>query len=230
MPDFIDQLRLRLLEQGCPVGRMRRVVREVADHREDLVCAAMAGGLSASDAGAHADAALGDPNGLAEGLMTAIRRSSRCGRHPFVAFALLPLLTFPLFWGLMMALGMCLGFALKFGWDTKRLRSVADNPVGFHHMHIAFQAADGTAIALVAFLFCCLAIRSAVDGIWMFVAGMVCTVYALFIFATLDPHNLSTGISSTPHWPQAAVPLVTISVVHLYRRRQLQKALKLAAV
>jgi hypothetical protein len=206
------------------------VVREVADHREDLIQAAMADGLPALHAAVRADAALGSPDMLAEDLMVSIRRSSRCGRHPFVAFALLPLLTFPLFWALMMSLNLCLGFALGFGWDTKRLHSAADNPASFHHMLAVFQVADYVAIALVALLFCVLAIRSAVDQAWVLVAGIVCTVYAMFIFATLEPHQFSTGISSTPQWFHASVPLVTIGIVHLCRRWQLRKALKLAAL
>jgi len=227
MPDFIGQLCVQLLDQGCPVGRMRRVVREVADHREDLVLAGQEEGLSLSEAGARADLALGNPKTLAENMMTAIRRSSRCGRHPFVAFALLPVLTFPLCWGLMMALNLGLGFALGFGWDAKRLHLVTDNPAKFHYVLAAFQIADHAAIGMVVFLFCVLAIRSAVDQTWMLVTSAVCSVYAMFIYATIGPRIFTAGVSSKPNWLHAAVPLVVLGLVHVYHRWQLRKASKL---
>jgi hypothetical protein len=59
MPDFIEPLRRRLVELGCPRAQVRRLVREVADHREDLKQAAVVEGSSGADAEARANAQLG---------------------------------------------------------------------------------------------------------------------------------------------------------------------------
>jgi len=66
LPDYIEQLRGRLLKLGCPIRHTRRLVREVGDHREDLKQAGLAEGLSEAEAEAQADASLGDPLVLAE--------------------------------------------------------------------------------------------------------------------------------------------------------------------
>ncbi len=100
MPEFINQLRLRLVELGCPAGRLQRMVREMADHREDLVQAATAAGLAEPAAQEQADRRLGDPKKLAENLMVALRRSSWWGRHFLVVFGFLPLLATPLALGI----------------------------------------------------------------------------------------------------------------------------------
>ncbi|MGA8493416.1 MAG: hypothetical protein WB711_23545, partial [Terriglobales bacterium] len=115
MPDFIEPLRRRLLELGCPIAQMRRLVREVADHREDLRQAALAEGLSGADAEARANTQLGDPLVLAEQMMVALRRSTWWGRHYVVTFGLLPLLAYPILWALFLLLQMALGFALGYG-------------------------------------------------------------------------------------------------------------------
>ena len=46
MPDFVEPLRRRLVELGCPMAQVRRLSREVADHRDDLKQAAVSEGLS----------------------------------------------------------------------------------------------------------------------------------------------------------------------------------------
>src|SRR3954452_7058489 len=98
----IQQLERRLFELGCPPQKLRRKVRELADHHEDLKHAALEEGLSESDAEARADEQLGEPAGLAEQIVCVLRRSSWWGRHPIIGFCLLPLLA------LLPATGLCL--------------------------------------------------------------------------------------------------------------------------
>ena len=74
MPDFIEQLRGRLAELGCPKSQVRRLVREVADHREDLKQAALSEGLSDAEAEARANAKLGDPRSWQSSMMAMLRR------------------------------------------------------------------------------------------------------------------------------------------------------------
>lgn len=179
MPDYIEQLRRRLVELGCPIAQMRRLVQEVADHREDLKQAALAEGLAEVGAEVRADVQLGDPLALAEHLMTAQRRSSWWGRHFVITFCLLPLLAVPVLWVLLLFLDLSLEFALGYGWDSKKLHVAAGNPVSFHHLAMAVHCADYVAIALVTLLFCWLARRSAVSLKWMVTACAICSLHAL---------------------------------------------------
>lgn len=100
--DFINQLQRRLMELRCPQRHMRRLVREVADHREDLRQAAGQEGLSGAGAEAWVDARLGDAAGLADQLMATLRRSTWWGRHSLVTFGLMPLLAVPLLWSVVL--------------------------------------------------------------------------------------------------------------------------------
>ena len=90
MRDPIEQLRRRLIELGCPLSRATRMVREVAEHREDSLRDLIADGMTAAEAEMRANVRLGDPRTLAENLMESLRQSSWCGRHRFIAFGLVP--------------------------------------------------------------------------------------------------------------------------------------------
>jgi hypothetical protein len=224
--DFIEQLRGRLVELGCPKAHVRRLVREVAEHREDLKQAAVLEGLSGADAESQANAQLGDPIALAEHLMVAVRRSSWSGRHFVVTFGLLPLLAFPVLWLLLMIIELSLGFALGFGWDYKKLHVAAINPVANHHINIALRSMDYAAITLVALLFCWLARRSAVSAKWMVTSCAICSFYALVTYGRVEPHSFTMGfITSTAGIPpihqciKATIPLLIAGVFYVFQRR-----------
>ena len=104
--DFIEQLRCRLVNLGCPMTRVRRLVQEVADHRVDLKQDGLSKGLSDSEAGTYADAQLGNPSNLAERLVTTLRQSNWWGRHSLMGFCLVPLLAFPALWVGFLLLGL----------------------------------------------------------------------------------------------------------------------------
>src|ERR1700744_6188474 len=144
--DFIEQLQNRLLELGCPAAHMRRLVGEIADHREDLKQAARAAGASEAEAEDKANTQLGDPFDLAKQKMVMLRQSSWWGRHFLISFCLLPLLTVPILWLLFLLCNSslaALGFALEgHGWTLKQLGISAENPVTFHHMVLALNGAD----------------------------------------------------------------------------------------
>ena len=191
--------------------------------------AALADGLAVPAAEKQVDARLGNPQALAEDLMWSWRRSTWCGRHRFIVFFLLPLLAFPIFWGLVLWFNLLLGFALGFGWDHNKVQAAADNPATFHYLVMLFHGADYMAIALVAFLFRLLAGRSAAGRNWMLLAGSICTLYSLFIYAHISPHNFTVGLAWQPQWVQAAIPLFIIGLADMNRRRQVRHALKSAA-
>lgn len=218
-PDFIEQLRHQLLKLGCPMGQVRRLVQEITDHREDLVQAALSEGISKAGAESRANAQLGDPLYLAEHKMAMLRRSSWWGRHFLIGFCLLPLLAVPVLWVMLLFLDLSLGFALGYGWDSKKLHIAADNPAAFHHLVIAFHAADYFAITSVMFLFCWLARRSAVSIRWMVISCAICSLYALFIWLQIKPHSFALGISWHPHWIRAAIPLLIAGAIYAFQRR-----------
>jgi len=219
-PDFIEQLRHRLLELGCPMVQVRRLVREVADHREDLKQSALLEGLPEADAQVRVNAKLGDPLYLAEQQMAMLRRSSWWGRHFLISFCLLPLLMVPMLWALLLFLDLSLEFALGYGWDEKKLHVAADNPAAFHHLVIAVHCADFVAIALVTLLFCWLARRSAVSFKWMMISCGICSLYALIIWVQIRPHNFAVGVSWHPQWIRAAIPLLIASAIYGFKRRK----------
>lgn len=226
MPDFIEQLRRRLVELDCPLTQVRRLVREVADHRDDLTQAALAEGLSGPEAEVRADMLLGDPRALAAELMQSLRRGSWWGRHSLIGFGLLPLLAVPVLWALLLCLDLALEFAVGYGWDDQKLHAAADNPVTFQHLVMALHGADYVAMALVTLLFCWLARRSAVSLWWMVTACVICSVYGLFVYTHLKPHFFLFGMSWRPQWIRAAIPLMVAGSVYALQKRTSQLALR----
>jgi hypothetical protein len=223
MPDFIEPLRRRLVELGCPLAQVRRLVREVADHRDDLKQVAVSEGLSGADAEARANAQLGDPLALADELMTALRRSSWWGRHFVVGFFVVPLLAVPVLWIALLLLQLSLEFTLGFGWDPKNLHAAAGNPVVFRHLVIVIQCANSVSIASITLLFCWLARRAAVGFKWMVTACTICSLYALFVQASIKPHSFEVGVSWTPHWIDAAIPLLIAGAIYVFQRRTMRR-------
>ena len=223
MPDFIEPLRRRLVELGCPLAQVRRLAREVADHHDDLKQAAVSEGLSGADAEARANAQLGDPLALAEHLMAALRRSSWWGRHSLVGFCVVPLLAVPVLWLVLLLLQLSLEFTLGFGWDPKKLHAAAANPAGFRHLVIVIQCADSIAIALVTVLFCWLAHRAVVGFKWMVTACAICSLYALLVKGTITLHSFQVSVSRTPHWIEAAIPLLIAGVIYVFQWRTRQR-------
>src|SRR6185436_10840986 len=86
------KLREALCRRGWPGAQAGRVVREVAEHWEDLETEGREEGLDAIAAARRADERLGDVDALVRQMAETFRRASYAGRHPFVCFLLLPLL------------------------------------------------------------------------------------------------------------------------------------------
>src|SRR5262245_59645694 len=86
----IQRFRHRLVELGYPESHLRRDTQELADHHGDLKNAAKEEGLTEAAAEAKANQLLGDPIALAERAAERLRRSYWSGRHPWIAFCILP--------------------------------------------------------------------------------------------------------------------------------------------
>jgi hypothetical protein len=222
MRDSIEQLCGRLIELGCPLSQLQRTVREVAEHREDLLRALIAEGLVPAEAEARANARLGNPRMLAENLMESLRQSSWCGRHRFFAFGLLPLLGFPLIWVAVLCLNLSLAYAFGFGWDPKKLHAAASDPAAFHHLSMVAYGADYLATAVVALLFCVLAGRAGVCRSWMVLVCFICAIHSLFMFTYVSPHNYTIGFNSHPEWLRGAIPLLIVCLAQANRFRQVR--------
>jgi hypothetical protein len=207
MPDYIAQLRCRLAELGCPRSRLNRITREVADHREDLILFGTHCGQSMPAASEAANRQLGDPLTLADGLMNTFRRSSWWGRHYLVAFGFLPLVAFPLVWGLFMYLQFQLAYAIRFQCDDQKLHAIANNPVTLHHWAVFAYGCDYAAIGLVSLLICWLARRSGVSLLWMTIACLVGATYALVTYTHVSKDNYMAGLTFHPQWIRAAIPV-----------------------
>ncbi len=225
MRDFIEPLRAQLLKLGCPITHVRRLVREVAEHREDLKQAGLAGGLSEAEAEARANASLGDPLAVAEQMMETVRRSSWWGRHYVVTFGLLPVLAYPVIWLLFLALEFLLVSGLGFGFDAKKLHAAGGNP----YFAAAVQYMDCLAIALATFLFCWLARHVAVKLKWMAICCAICSMIAVITYTRLDPDThifslgfgLGTSIYSFLHmpWYRGMIPLLAAGAAYAFQQR-----------
>jgi hypothetical protein len=248
MPDFIQQLRGRLLKLGCPIARIERVAQEVADHRQDLKQAGLAEGLSEADAEARADASLGDPLVLAEQTMMSVRRSTWWGRHCVVTFGLLPIFAWVL-WTLML---VCEIWLVNWGWDNKKFDPA--NPITVHRLLLAFRLTDYLGVALVALLFCRLARRTAVNPGWMLISCVISSMVALIYWSELALHtsttstrapgtmtstttttmNFSVDLISQPNsqsWLRAMIPLLVVGAAYVIQRwtiRRYQQRIGLA--
>jgi len=228
MPDFIETLRRRLLELGCPMAQVRRLVQEVADHREDLKQAALAEGLAEAEAEARANAQLGDPLALAEQMMATLRRASWWGRHFIIGFGVLPLLAVPVLWVLLFFLELALIFALGYGWDLKKLPR-ADNSIAIHHLQVAVVCAHYIAVAVLTFCFCWLARRAVVNFKWAVIACTICSLYASFSKGTITPHSFQVGLCWTPDWIVTAIPFLIAGAIYFFQRRTRQRFLEKVA-
>lgn len=206
MPDAnsIRAFERRLRAAGYPAGLLRRQVRELAEHREDLKQAALEEGLSEADAEARADQRLGEPVVLAEQMVLALRQSFWWGRHRFVAFGLLPA---PAIFSASL-LGLAVAFGLvRLCVSPDDWAILADGGPGFSLLTRASRAGCCLAIALTTVLFCWLARRSAAGWKWALLACACCSVQSFFGCCRILPHSAFVGYSSTPNWSCAVIPL-----------------------
>jgi len=232
--DFIEPLRRRLLELGCPMVQARRLVREMADHREDLKQAALVEGLSEPGAEVQADGQLGDPLSLAEHLMTAQRRSSWWGRHYVVTFGLLPVLAVPVLWALVLFLELfLLAVVLGYGWNLTKIRATVDDPVIFPYLLMTFHFMDYLAVAFVSLGFYRLARRAAVNWKWMMIACGLCSFFSLLSWARIEPHSFFLGFNANirlhlyyEQWIKGMIPLAVAAAGHVLHRRKAQRFLE----
>lgn len=224
MRDYLGQLRYRLIEVGCPGKQLRRIVGEVADHREDLIQAGLAEGLPAGEAQTSAERKLGSSLDLAERMAAAQRESTWFGRHFLITFGFLPLVALPLIWALLMYGLLMLGYLVLFGIDPHKLHVMGDNAVLFKQAKDWVRGSDYLALALTAGLVCWLARRWAVSFTWMTIACLVGSVYGICFYTQLARHSYILGFAPHAEWDRAFMPLLVVGILHLNRWRLLWNA------
>src|SRR5262249_24026769 len=79
---YLDALRSELSRRDLPREYLERVVREIADHQQDIQEE-----LGPSDSTRR----LGDMRRLADALVAGFRARTFCGRHPLLTFVLAPI-------------------------------------------------------------------------------------------------------------------------------------------
>ena len=215
----IAQFERRLVELGCPAAKLRQEVRELADHHEDLVQAAKEEGLSEVDAAARADDQLGEPVTLAERAAAALRQSSWWGRHPFVAFFLLP----PVAVFAAVCLALALDFLFSRLYFPPAIFSVlADEPPDLKFLQFALVDTSYAAIALTAMLFCVAANRSASGLRCALGATVACSLFSFFVSLHVEPHTLAYGcnfpVTQPRDWMPVILPLVVGAAAWLRHR------------
>ncbi len=215
-PPAIREFERRLTELGCPPAQVRRHVREMADHLDDLRQAALEEGLAEADAEARANQLLGEPAALAESLAAVLRHSSWFGRHRVLGFCLLPPLG--IFATSLLGLAVALGL-LRCYFSGDEWRLFADEGAALNPISLGVRISCYAAIALMTLAFCWLARRSAAGIGWALAACGACSLQSLFTFCSIIPHSATVGYSSSPNWAGALVPLLVGAAILAWHRR-----------
>lgn len=222
-----ERLRKELRRQGLPGKYIHRVLREIGDHRIDLVEAAADG---TADAQTTADAQLGDPRPLAVFVARQYRASRFSGRHPILALVVGPVLGLFLAWAAYFAL---------FGLVLTSLRAtIGEHTTATYWIaHLVHRGGLFIPSAVVAAAFCALALRSGRGTTWAcgacLAVALLAAVFSSFLWFGLDEgtsrFGFQFGVSYSQllgaHLLQFLVPvLVGALVIMQSYHRELQTA------
>jgi hypothetical protein len=157
-----DAVAETLLKGGVAPRRVRRYVRELDEHLDDLTAQQRASGYDSDDAAARARARLGDDTELAQAMLEQPGMRSWPARLPWLVFLLLP----PI---LTIAIGMLLYAAFYFVGDgAARINAVLPVPqdwlIGVSVT--AMTAIDVLAVPVMAVLLVVLADRQRLKLLW----------------------------------------------------------------
>jgi hypothetical protein len=217
------------VELGCPSSRLPGMVREFADHYEDLKQNGLTEGLLERDAEVQAQKRIGDSIFLAEQTVAVLRRSSWWGRHPVIGFCVLPFFALPPAWALCgtMLGGFCwlLGriFGPAYSFDRATAHALASDPETFHTFATPLNnALTCVSILLITFVFLSLVSRAALGLKWKLITCAICGLNSFVCYATIDPNSVFVGYGCpSPNWIYTAIPLLA-AVVALFRQRTME--------
>jgi hypothetical protein len=218
----------RLVELGCPAAQLRSNVRELAEHHEDLKHAALVEGLSEAAAEARADELLGEPVNLAGRISAVLRQSTWWGRHPVIAFCLLPLLAMPVMAILGLALDALAGWLYSLYFTADELSILANDGPEIARARMVGVATWCVMTLLTSALFFRLARRGTRGLNWALAACVVGSIANCCIGFRLNPHEF--GVYCTfppalryPNWILLFAPLPAVAVAWRGKRRSLRR-------
>jgi hypothetical protein len=221
----------RLLRQGLSRRQVDRVVREIAEHREDLEAEARSEGHSPEKALSVASQRLGDVEELAWALMAARRSGCWPGRHPVLSFVCLPLPLFVLlFLGLLWLGGTTLGVL---AWSENRQSLPEPN---WATVRVMFYTALALALGITASLTSWFARSSHCGFRWALIG---CSVFFLHGLIFNTGFVMEDGGSHCRFWmgyrwgwpnlPEIAAWTVALLAVALFHFRLLRSRSGLSA-
>jgi hypothetical protein len=100
----LSAVRKLLQRRGAPGAYVERFVRELAEHREDLMRDLLREGKTPEQAAIEADRRIGAPTELAAEAFEKMRRASFVGRHRVFWLVVMPILLLPICWLLLLGL------------------------------------------------------------------------------------------------------------------------------
>lgn len=229
MPDsLLAQIERRLIASRLPLAKRQRALQELSEHRDDLVQAALAEGLPEIEANVRADRSLGDPVQLAAQIVTATQQSSWCGRHPILAFCVLP------FFGTIFAIATAYWVVLhltptpgpQFRPNFATFRFVMSE--GWAARVLICHIAQLAAVTALAITFCEKAESSASKRHWMWTACGICSVQTC-LWTVFVGHTFAPPLHLWP-FPTELIPLESAMIpIAIAVSRELRQNLRARA-
>ncbi|HTB62524.1 MAG TPA: hypothetical protein VK737_02955, partial [Opitutales bacterium] len=186
-----------------PPKPLRRIVREAAEHLDDLRRATEAQSLTPAEVAVRTAEMLGNPEALAERHVEALRKTSWWGRHPVFGFVAIPLLV-PILWmALSLALGCLVGFGiigLRYGFSMSYDHTLLGAPILF----FCGQCATWAGTATLAWFFCRKARNTVVPKRWLLAGCLLLSLQALIFtyhvtFNETAPYTNMSAILNIPY-------------------------------
>lgn len=207
------QLRAELVQRGMPPVYVERIVEELADHFNDLMEERRS--MEANDPGETAGS-LGTPTQLAQVLAAEHRRRTFFGRHPLVAFTVLPVLAVYCLWLVLLQLLVWGGLSYqRVGWIT-------ESPAGLLGLRVGWVVLWQLPIVITSLTVSHLG-RACCGRCWRISS---CAILAVMAGTTMtsvqlaqgsDPGRLWVGLG-IPFWlPFFGIPLRSIGVSQLFQ-------------
>ena len=213
-PNF-NALRERLLRAGIAPRHVRRYVRELRDHFEDIVAEEISLGKSERDAKSAATLRLGDEETLAAELLKSPELKSLAARFPLLMFGLGPVL--------MLSIVVIAALLIEGGflfWHKSIVEGAIGGPASLSQIEpgwiksLAFLwngAATYALPVLILALLCAIGFRQRSEPKWILLGLIVISVFGGFHQLDMSwsdgtgPSELSLGFGLAPPFPQEMI-------------------------
>jgi hypothetical protein len=184
-----DALRESLLKGGVAPRHVRRYVRELSEHLDDLTAQQRAAGYDGDDAAIRARARLGSDTELASAMLEQKQFRSLAACAPWLVFGLLP--PFAALAAVFAPLGVVILIGMHFGLMARR----APPPPEWYQTlaHSVVTGSDVVLVPLAAALFAGIAFRQRLHLVW----PLITTALLLMLFVHSEAHFPSPGHSGS---------------------------------